>query len=122
MYERQVLPFGTTCSPCCATYALQRHVKDNSRGHENILHLVETAFYVDNCLTSVTSADKVKAIIDRMRTLLSAGGFDTSQWASHTPTVVEHLPVEAKAASTELWLSQHRQDPEEPALGTVTDL
>lgn len=30
VFEWQVLPFGTTCSPCCATYALQRHVKDNS--------------------------------------------------------------------------------------------
>ncbi len=24
VYEWQVLPFGTTCSPCCATFALQR--------------------------------------------------------------------------------------------------
>ncbi|XP_073715795.1 uncharacterized protein [Misgurnus anguillicaudatus] len=64
VYEWQVLPFGTTCSPCCATYALQRHVKDNSSGHEDILHLVETAFYVDNCLTSVTNADEAKTIID----------------------------------------------------------
>lgn len=30
VYEWQVLPFGTTCSPCCATFALQRHVIDNS--------------------------------------------------------------------------------------------
>lgn len=117
VYEWQVLPFGTTCSPCCATYALQRHVKDNSSGYEDILHLVETAFYVDNCLTSVTNADEAKTIINRMRKLLSAGGFDIRQWASNIPTVVEHLPLEAKAASTELWLSQSRQDPEEPALG-----
>lgn len=117
VYEWQVLPFGTTCSPCCATYALQRHVKDNSSGYEDILHLMETAFYVDNCLTSVTNADEAKTIINRMRKLLSAGGFDIRQWASNTPTVVEHLPLEAKAASTELWLSQSRQDPEEPALG-----
>ncbi|XP_051246563.1 uncharacterized protein LOC127357957 [Dicentrarchus labrax] len=29
VFEWQVLPFGTTCSPCCATYALQRHVTDH---------------------------------------------------------------------------------------------
>ncbi|KAK7882057.1 hypothetical protein WMY93_028231 [Mugilogobius chulae] len=117
VYEWQVLPFGTTCSPCCATYALQRHAKDNSQGHDDIQHLVETAFYVDNCLTSLTSASKAKTIIDRMRQLLLTGGFDIRQWASNIPSVVEHLPAEAKAASTELWLSQYRQDPEEPALG-----
>ncbi|TKS65175.1 hypothetical protein D9C73_028132 [Collichthys lucidus] len=27
IYEWQVLPFGTTCSPCCAINALQRHVQ-----------------------------------------------------------------------------------------------
>ncbi len=27
--EWQVLPFGTTCSPCCAIYALQKHVSDH---------------------------------------------------------------------------------------------
>ncbi|KAK7916727.1 hypothetical protein WMY93_012488 [Mugilogobius chulae] len=117
VYEWQVLPFGTTCSPCCATYALQMHVKDNSQGHDDIQHLVETAFYVDNCLTSLTSASKAKTIIDRMRQLLLTGGFDIRLWASNIPSVVEHLPAEAKAASTELWLSQYRQDPEEPALG-----
>ncbi|XP_070410955.1 uncharacterized protein [Nothobranchius furzeri] len=117
VYEWQVLPFGTTCSPCCATYALQRHVKDNSKGHEDILHTVESTFYVVNCLTSITTADKAKALVDRLRSLLSAGGFDIRQWASNDPTVLEHLPAEAKAASSELWLSQSRQDPEEPALG-----
>ncbi|KAK7945263.1 hypothetical protein WMY93_000991 [Mugilogobius chulae] len=60
---------------------------------------------------------KAKTIIDRMRQLLLTGGFDIRQWASNIPSVVEHLPAEAKAASTELWLSQYRQDPEEPALG-----
>ncbi|KAI4884383.1 hypothetical protein NFI96_011230, partial [Prochilodus magdalenae] len=117
VYEWQVLPFGTTCSPCCAIYALQRHVKDNSKGHEDILHAVETAFYVDNCLTSLTTADKAKTLVDRLRKQLSTGGFDIRQWASNEPSVVEHLPAEAKAASTEQWLSQHQQDPEEPALG-----
>lgn len=31
VYEWQVLPFGTTCSPCCATFALQRHTRDHSQ-------------------------------------------------------------------------------------------
>ncbi len=35
-YECRVLPFGTTCSPCCATFALQQHVAQHSTPDENV--------------------------------------------------------------------------------------
>ncbi len=40
IYEWQVLPFGTICSPCCATYALLRHVHDYQEGYEDIVNSV----------------------------------------------------------------------------------
>ncbi len=49
VFEWQVLPFGTTCSPCCATFALQRHVKEHSQPDEDVRFSVERCFYVDNC-------------------------------------------------------------------------
>lgn len=34
VYEWRVLLFGTTCSPCCATYALHKHILDHIQpGH-----------------------------------------------------------------------------------------
>ena len=36
VYEWQVLPFGTTCSPCCATYAVHKHVEDSRDGNEEV--------------------------------------------------------------------------------------
>ncbi|KAK3553790.1 hypothetical protein QTP70_012164 [Hemibagrus guttatus] len=55
--EWQVLPFGTTSSPCCATYALQRHVRQHPQTDEAIRFSVERCFYVDNCLQSLPTAD-----------------------------------------------------------------
>ncbi|CAM4718193.1 unnamed protein product [Leuciscus chuanchicus] len=32
VYQWEVLPFGTTCSPCCAIFALQKHVNESTAG------------------------------------------------------------------------------------------
>ncbi|XP_022540035.2 uncharacterized protein LOC111195821 [Astyanax mexicanus] len=117
VFEWQVLPFGTTCSPCCAIYALQHHVREHREGNGDIVNSVEQAFYVDNCLQSFTSVEKAKNLIDRIRALLAAGGFEIRQWASNVPETIKHLPADAKATSTELWLSQQSQDPQESTLG-----
>ncbi|XP_051791369.1 uncharacterized protein LOC127529975 [Erpetoichthys calabaricus] len=117
IYEWQVLPFGTTCSPCCAIFALQRHVMDNTESGDEIRSLVERNFYVDNYLQSLPSTPRAKQLIDKLRDLLSNGGFDLRQWTSNFPKILEHLPQEARSISTELWLSQDRSDSTESTLG-----
>ncbi|KAL0199202.1 hypothetical protein M9458_007742, partial [Cirrhinus mrigala] len=119
IYEWRVLPFGTTCSPCCATYALQRHVRDKADGNEEVAESVQQSFYVDNCLQSLQSQHQAKKLIDKMRALLTSGGFDIRQWASNVPNVIAHLPVEAKSESCELWLSASKSDPQESTLGLM---
>lgn len=43
VYEWQVLPFGTTWSPC-ATFALQNHVHDHSNEVEDVRNSVDRCF------------------------------------------------------------------------------
>lgn len=117
IYEWRVLPFGTACSPCCAIYALQLHVKTNSTGNEEVLNSINSAFYVDNCLQSLSTPQQAKQLIDKMRVLLAAGGFDMRQWASNLPEVIAHLPSEARSEGCELWLTAERADPQELTLG-----
>lgn len=116
-YEWQVLPFGTTCSPCCAIYALQRHAKEHPESDHEVLNSVLRAFYVDNCLQSFNTSATAKALLDKLRATLSQGGFEIRQWASNDSSVVEHLPPEARSVSTDLWLSQAGVDPQESTLG-----
>lgn len=108
IYEWQVLPFGTTCSPCCAIYALQRHTQDNGSHNPGLVEAVERSVYVDNCLHSTSSEQEAKAILDGLHQLLLSGGFEVCQWASNVPAVIKHLPPEARSTRGKLWLSKSR--------------
>lgn len=116
VYEWRVLPFGTTCSPCCVTFVLQRHVLDHSEPGDPVHQTVLKRFYVDNCLQSTPSPEEARDLVNRLRELLKSGGFEIRQWASNVTSVVSHLPTEAKSESAELWISESQADPQEQAL------
>lgn len=117
VYEWQVLPFGTVCSPCCATFALQKHVYDHSKPEEDVHASVEHNFYVDNWLQSFPSADEAHNLVTKMQQLLSEGGFELRQWATNTPSVIAHFPDDLKSANSHLWFTQSGADPQEMTLG-----
>lgn len=83
VYEWLVLPFGTTCSPCCAIFTLQMHARHYQESHPDIPPSVEQGFYVDNCLESLPNIPPVKDRVDKLRSLLAEGGFELRQWASN---------------------------------------
>lgn len=119
VYEWQVLPFGTTCSPCCAIYALQKHVKEY-QSDKDVQSSVMQCFYVDNCLQSFPSAELARTLLDKLRNHLSEGGFDVRQWASNNPVVISHLPSEVRTASNELCLTEDKPSgPHERTLGLL---
>nr|XP_055027021.1 uncharacterized protein LOC129416681 [Misgurnus anguillicaudatus] len=117
IYEWQVLPFGTVCSPCCATFALQNHVFNYSKPAEDVRVSVEHNFYVDNWLQSFPSTAEAQTLVTKMQVLLSEGGFELRQWATNTPSVIAHLPDELKSANSHLWFTQSGEDPQEMTLG-----
>lgn len=117
VYEWQVLPFGTTCSPCCAIYALQRHVYHHSHPEDEVRRSIENNFYVDNWLQSFPTREMAKDMVEVLRRLLLEGGFELRQWASNAPEVVGHLPKDIRSDSSEQLLNHTDMDPQEPALG-----
>ncbi len=119
VYEWQVLPFGTTCSPCCATFALQKHVIDHSLPGEDVRESIEKYFYVDNFFQSFSCQEEARAWASNLRDLLATGGFDLRQWASNAPQVLDSIPSEAKSSNLVLWLTQEQPDAQESALGLL---
>lgn len=45
VYEQQVLPVGTISNPCCAVFALQKHILENSQPGEKVCDAVLKYFY-----------------------------------------------------------------------------
>lgn len=119
IYEWQVLPFGTTCSPCCATFALQSHVQKHTAPEEDARQSVERCFYVDNCLQSLQSENQAKQLVNRLHTVLREGGFELREWASNVPAVIRHLPKESRSESSTLWFTQQTANPQERTLGLL---
>lgn len=119
VYQWQVLPYGMTCSPCCATFALQKHVREHRPYDVDVRQSIEQCFYVDSCLQSLHTVDEARQLVNKMRSVLASGGFEIWQWASNVPPVVEHLPANAESESIELWLQNNHSDPQEPALGLI---
>jgi len=119
VYQWEVLPFGTTCSPCCATYILQRHVTESSEQGEDVRYSVECCLYMDNCLQSVTTEEEARGLVTKLRAWLEKGGFDLRQWASNNPNDLRHLPAEAKSESSETWVSQTPGEAHEMTVGLI---
>ncbi|XP_073766348.1 uncharacterized protein [Danio rerio] len=117
VYEWQVLPFGTTSSPCCAIFAVQQHARNYQESYPSALQTIQQSFYVDNYLASFPTTSEARVSVDQLRSLLATGGFDLRQWASNQPAVISHLPTEARSSAAEQWLAQNRTDPMEPTLG-----
>ncbi|TWW67283.1 hypothetical protein D4764_02G0003240 [Takifugu flavidus] len=63
----------------CATFAMQKHVKDYKRGSEEILQSLEQSFYVDNCLQSLPTVTSARWLVDKLRQVLQEGGFEIRQ-------------------------------------------
>lgn len=91
IYLWQGLPFGTTCSPRCATFALQKHVIDHSNPEEDTRHSIENCFYVDNLLQSFTSISEAKQLISKLQSPLQSGSFKLRQWATNAPDIICHM-------------------------------
>ncbi len=61
---------------------------------------VKSNFYLDNCLQSLPSPQEARQLVDKLCEFLATGGFQHRQWASNVPSVIEHLPSEARSDST----------------------
>ncbi|XP_075261229.1 uncharacterized protein LOC142352956 [Convolutriloba macropyga] len=87
-YTRHV--FGVTSSPTCANYALHQVAKDNAVNDKSIVRTVQRNFYMDDFLTSVRTPQEAMEICQKVREILSKGGFNMTKWITSDDEVKRH--------------------------------
>ncbi|XP_076044920.1 uncharacterized protein LOC143027519 [Oratosquilla oratoria] len=98
-------PFGASCSPSIANYALKRVVQDHgSQFHASVSEIVLNNFYVDDLLVS---SDETEELIDNsvnVIDLCSKGGFNLTKFNSNSFKVLNSLPKEKCSDSIEKFI------------------
>ncbi|KAL7851363.1 hypothetical protein AOLI_G00217190 [Acnodon oligacanthus] len=92
-------------------------LKEECQPDDILRFTVENCFYVDNCLQSVRTPSEAKITVDQLRDLMDSAGFELHQWACNDPSVLSHLPQEARSETLDLWLAQDESNPLESTLG-----
>ena len=87
------------CSPCYASFALQKHVKDNVKDPDVLCSVLEV-FYMDNCLDGKLTIEKARHLVGDLReahvledSRSSSGPVTRLQWLQtslqrHSPTTL----------------------------------
>ncbi|KAJ8019307.1 hypothetical protein HOLleu_42169 [Holothuria leucospilota] len=89
--------FGGVWCASSSTYALRRTVIDPPCGDPLIRYTVDNSFYVDDCLSSVTSSSLAKVIIRELPQTLSLGGFKLTKFVANDEKLLAEVSKECRA-------------------------
>ena len=99
-YQILVHSFGATSSPSYASFCHKKTALDNLDVFDKETNnTANRNLYVDDCLKSVPTTDKVGRLSGQLRELLSRGGFWLTKWISNDSNVITTVPVMEKAPS-----------------------
>ena len=92
-YRMSVHIFGAVSSPSIANYAL-RSTADRAKINygTDIERTIQTNFYVDDCLKSVSSEEQAIKLVKDLTSALKEGGFHLTKFASNSKTVLKSIP------------------------------
>lgn len=91
-YRMTVHIFGANSSPSCANFALQKTAKDNTEIYpQEISQTIMKNFYVDDCLKSVDSEDRLIDVASKVKALCLEGGFKLTKFVSNSKRLLKSL-------------------------------
>jgi len=92
--------FGSTSSPSCASFGLQKPAQDNAGDFDHeVVNTVLKNFYVDDHLKSVKLTEVAVELREDLCALLSRGGLRLTKWFCNRKEVLETIPTPYRAPS-----------------------
>ena len=88
-YVMLVHIFGKVESPCCANWALQ---KTSPKNLPDVKQAIERNFYMGNFLKSLSNADELIELSERVISTLLWNGFCLTKWVSSSYEILNSLP------------------------------
>ena len=105
-FEFTRLVFGLKSSPYLACRALKTVLKESGVAYsERAQHAVDKAFYVDDLLDSLPTAEEAIAVRHEVQNMLEEGSFHMRKWRSNSKEVLESIPDGDRAQNALLSIS-----------------
>ncbi|GFY48614.1 integrase catalytic domain-containing protein [Trichonephila inaurata madagascariensis] len=86
-YRHRRVVFGLTCSSYLLAATLQYHLIKVEENLSYTSEILKTAFYVDNCITSLDSELEMRKFILESQIIMSSGNFNLRGWKSNFHSV-----------------------------------
>ncbi|GFX41626.1 DUF1758 domain-containing protein [Trichonephila clavipes] len=86
-YRHRKVVLGLTCSPYLLAVTLQYHSTKVEKNLSCTSEILKTAFYVDNCVTSLDSELEMRKFILESQIIMSSGNFNLRGWKSNLHSV-----------------------------------
>lgn len=91
--QMAVHPFGATSSPFCASLALKKAADfAGEPAGSTVRETIEHSFYVDDCLTSVSTTAEASELVKGLLRVVGLVGFRLTKWASNEQQALQGLP------------------------------
>ena len=95
-YRMTRVTFGVSASSFAANMSVKQNALDHKLDYPKAADIVETSFYVDDCLTGVDSVDEAIDLHQQLVALFAKGGFILRKWNSSDPKVMDHIEPELR--------------------------
>ncbi|KXJ69602.1 hypothetical protein RP20_CCG026464 [Aedes albopictus] len=119
VYIMDVATFGATCSPCSAQFIKNKNAQEHAVLFPRAATAIIENHYVDDFLDSTDTVEEAAQLVDQVKSIHAAAGFEIRKFRSNAPEVLE--AIGEPEAFSEKPITSDKQAETERVLGLVWD-